>query len=119
MLGVVAINVNQIIMQALSEINMSVSAETSLDATMPYINFNVTDDRGTAFSDDTAEYDKISVQVHLFTKLGYDYIDVKKQIRKKLHETGFSYPSVTTMNDDDYNHIIFECEIALESEVNE
>lgn len=104
------------IINALSDIGIRVTSETDVGGEMPYIMFNVSDDRGISYCDNAPEDDLISMQIHLFTERGFDYLNTKKQIRSALFEAGFSYPIVTENNEDDYNHIIFECEIALESE---
>lgn len=110
-------SVNSIIISALNPLGVSVTAETDRGTTMPYITFNCSDDRGIAFGDDEPDLDDVTMQIHLFTERGYDYVNIKKQIRSALFGAGFSYPVVSENNEDEYNHIIFECHIALESEV--
>ena len=86
-----------------------------------YINFNYVDDRAVIFADNEPQIDVTIVQVHLFIPRTLNHMVLKKKIRSKLFNAGFTYPAVTTLeeNDTDKFHIIFECEIEgnTESEV--
>ncbi len=87
-----------------------------------YIVFNYTDDRGELFADDTPQEDIASLQIHLFCPGDYNYLNLKKQIRSKLFAAGFTYPEIpfdTYEKDTDKKHIVFECEIDGNSEVEE
>lgn len=86
-----------------------------------YINFNYVDDRAVIYADNEPQIDVTIVQVHLFIPRTLNHMALKKKIRSKLFNAGFTYPAVTTLeeNDTDKFHIVFECEIEgnTESEV--
>lgn len=84
-----------------------------------YITFNYEDDRAIDFADDTPQTDIATIMIHLFTPT--NYMALKKQIRLKLFQAGFSYPSITEFYETDtkLNHIVFQCEIEGQSESEE
>lgn len=86
-----------------------------------YVVFNYADDRGEVFADDAPEIDTASLQIHLFCPEKFNYMTLKKQIRSKLFQAGFSYPQISSLYESDtkLNHIIFECEIAGNPETEE
>lgn len=83
-----------------------------------YINFNYANDSAILYADNEPYLDVASVQVHLFIPRTVNHMTLKKQIRSKLFKAGFTYPVVTTLeeNDTDKFHIVFECEIEGNSE---
>ncbi|RDU22760.1 hypothetical protein [Anaerosacchariphilus polymeriproducens] len=112
-------NVNSLIINTLKPIVSAVYPNKYSGTEQTYITFNYADDRAVEFADDTPQIDKSNIQIHLFTP--NDYMELKKQIRLKLFQGGFSYPSITDLYEDDtkLNHIIFECEITGNSETEE
>lgn len=83
-----------------------------------YITFNYADDRGEIFADDKPIEDAAALQIHLHCPGQFNYMTLKQQIRKALHDAGFSYPEVIVIyeTETDTNHIIFECEIIGKTE---
>ncbi len=85
-----------------------------------YITFNSYYTGGDDIGDDAPLADVDNVYIHLYLPEKENYFSYMKDIRKKLFEFGFSYPSVTMMTDPDrdgYRHLIFDCEWITESEV--
>jgi len=84
-----------------------------------YFVFNYSDDRGDAYSDDSPEFNMVSVQIHFFSPLTFNHLILKKQIRNALFENGFTYPTVQTFYESDtkLNHLIFECDYTEPKEV--
>lgn len=84
----------------------------------PYITFNYADDRAVRFKDNKPDIDRASMQIHLFIPEPINYMTLKKQIRSRLFGAGFTYPQVSEIYESatKLNHIVFECEIAGESE---
>jgi hypothetical protein len=115
-------NVNSTIMNALLPLGYPVCQGHYTGVEDTYIVFNYADDRGMTFADDAPEDDVVSIQVHLFCLGKFDYRKLKKLIRVKLFNAGFSYPSIpldTYESNTDKNHIVFECEIDGDSETEE
>ena len=121
-------NVNSLISTALQPLipnpditKPTVAFGTYKGASPTYINFNNVNDQELIYADDEPQIDVTSIQVHLFIPRTLNHMTLKKQIRSKLFKAGFTYPVVTTLeeNDTDKFHIIFECEIEgnTESEV--
>jgi len=85
-----------------------------------YYTYNIADDRGTYFTDDLPISNRVSVQVHFFLPNKENYIKDRNQTRQLLLHAGLTYPviSMITELDTQTRHIIFECEIEEEREVN-
>lgn len=114
-------NVNPIIINALKSEGLPVVPGIYTGTADKYYTFNYEDDRGEIFADDTPQIDVVSIQVHLFVPLEFNYISIKKRTRSRLFGAGFSYPSITERDETDTKkkHIIFKCEIDGQSESEE
>jgi hypothetical protein len=115
-------NVNGLIISTLKPLVSEVKPGHYTGTADTYIAFNYADDRGETFADDVPEDDIASLQIHLFCPGSFNYMALKKQIRSKLFQAGFSYPEIaleTYEEDTDKNHIAFECEIEGNSETEE
>ena len=117
-------NVNKLIIDTLSPIGYPVAyiKYTPFSGETPsnkYITFNFADDRGINFADDVPQSGLISVQIHFFAPLNFNHIAIKKDIRVRLFNAGFTYPEIITLteNDNGIIHLVYECEIEVESEV--
>lgn len=82
-----------------------------------YVVFNIADDRGYVFGDDSATQRVMAVQVHYYSPQGINYLTTMSNIRNGLVLKGFTYPVVQVLYETDTNshHLIFECEIELEA----
>ena len=82
-----------------------------------YVTYNIADDRGKVFADDTATERVQAIQVHYYCPQGTNYLTTLKTIRDGLVAQGFTYPTVQVLYETDTNshHLIFECEIELEA----
>ena len=92
-----------------------------------YFSYNYADNHGADFGDDDPGCDIADVQVHLFlpivdpsTKAKVNFLSLQQQVRRSLHEAGFTYPSVTVLREDDTNtwHLVYECEYEEAAAVN-
>ena len=81
-------NVNPIIISALSPLNLPVSANIYEGTADEYITFNYADERPSLRADDTDIYDETEIQVHYFTR-GNPQPN-KKAIRRLLRASGFT-----------------------------
>ena len=75
-----------------------------------YITFSISDDRAELYGDDEPQEDVIRVTVHLFVKRETNYLSLKKTIRQALHNADFTWPIVTTLQEPNCWHIVFETE---------
>ena len=99
-------NVNPLIISALSSLNISVSANNYIGTAEEYITFNYADERPVLYTDDVDELDETTIQVHYFTK-GNPQVN-KKSIRRLLRQAGFSIQSTQEFFETDtgYTHVV-------------
>ncbi len=76
-----------------------------------YITYNYASDHGADFGDDSPGYNSVTVQIHFFLPLTENFQREKNRIRYALFYSGFTWPEVTVLEEDDTmtRHIIFEC----------
>jgi hypothetical protein len=101
-------NVNSMIKNALSSLNMPVYANVYDGNKEEYITFNYADERPALRADDTDLYDETVIQVHYFTKENPQAN--KKTIRRLLREAGFNVINTVDLYETDtkYHHIVVE-----------
>lgn len=77
-----------------------------------YFVFNFDDQRGLLYGDDIPNIDVYSLQVHFFSPITFDNVDLKEKLKKDLLDNGWTYPIVTEIYEDDTDkvHLIFSCE---------
>lgn len=104
-------NVNPLIISALSSLNLSVTANVYVGTADEYITFNYMDERPTLIADDTDLYDTTVIQVHYFTKGNPQ--QKKKDIRRLLRAGGFVIHDTMEFYETDtaLNHVVVECSI--------
>lgn len=111
--------VNEMIINAMSPFGMPVTPDFDGGNEQEYITFNYVDDTGACFADDAPTCAIAYMQIHYFLPAEKDYLQTKKRMRQALYEAGFSYPEVTVIIEGKTRHIIFECEIENEYEMEE
>lgn len=101
-------NVNSIIIDALSSLNLPVSTNVYEGTANEYITFNYADERPVLRADDTDLYDKTEIQVHYFTK-GNPQTN-KKAIRRLLRASGFNIISTQEFYESNtkFIHVVVE-----------
>jgi hypothetical protein len=101
-------NINQIISNALSSMDVPVWPNHYDGNASAYIIFNYADERPETYADDEDILDETSIQVHLYTKS--DPQADKKKIRRLLRAAGFSITGTQEFYEDDtkFNHIVIE-----------
>lgn len=99
-------NVNPLIVRALSPLGLPVAPNAYKGTATEYITFNYADERPIVSADDEDILDATTVQVHYFTK-GNPQAN-KKAIRRLLRSAGFSIQSTQELyeNDTGYTHVI-------------
>lgn len=99
-------NINPLIISALSSLNMPVYANVYTGTATEYITFNYADERPVVYADDVDELDETTIQVHYFTK-GNPQTN-KKAIRRLLRQADFSIQSTQEFYETDtgYTHVV-------------
>ena len=90
-----------------------------------YIEYNYAVINGGNYGDDRPECNVASIQVHLYLPQKENFLARMKALQEALFEAGFTWPSITTLREDDelqaessgtklpidgVRHIVFECE---------
>lgn len=111
--------VNEKIIEALSSVGVPVTPDFNGGGKQEYITFNFADDRAVEFGDDAPLFDVAYMQIHYFLPSEKNYRETKKRIRKLLFDAGFTFPDVTEVTEGKKRHLVFECEIENEYEMEE
>ena len=84
-----------------------------------YITYTLIRDGAVVSADDAPVHDVALLQIHWFLPRDIEYDATKKQIRKLLLDAGFTWPIITTLTEPDNKtrHIIFECELENDDEL--
>lgn len=106
------ISVNKEIMDILKLTELPVAFGSYTGTEKNYIVWNYADERGALFADGFAEFDLVSIQIHLFVPKTTNHIEHKKNIKELLITNGWSHPIINTMyeSDTNYFHIVFSTE---------
>jgi hypothetical protein len=107
--------VNELVANALSELNLPVYADYADAGSGEYIVFNYADERPVIYADDDDIADATEIQVHYYVR-GKSCLPVKTAMRKLLKQAGFTIIATTQLYEDDtkYTHVIVECKIENE-----
>ena len=70
--------------------------------------------RGDDFGDDVPGCEVWQVSVHFFAPLEGDFSQRRQQTKRALHRAGFTWPRCIDAGDQEGQHLVFECEIAEE-----
>lgn len=92
-------NVNQLIIDSLTSLNLPTVCGTYEGDATEYITFNYADERPAIYNDDVDELDETTVQVHYFTTANPQ--TNKKIIRRLLRAGGFSIQSTSDIDEID------------------
>lgn len=64
----------------------------------------------THFADDEPEDERLLVQLHLYCPTKQNTVQLRADIKRAIHEAGFSYPSTVDATDETGQHVVFEFE---------
>ena len=70
--------------------------------------------RGDSFADDEPGCEVWQVNVHFFAPLYGDFSRRRQEVKRALHRAGFTWPRCIDAGDQEGQHLVFECEIAEE-----
>ena len=101
-------NINPIVISALSSLNLPVDPNVNPDGADEYITFNYADERPSLRADDTDILDETTIQIHYFTRKNPQAN--KKAIRRLLRAAGFTIIDTSEFYESDtaYTHIVVE-----------
>jgi len=101
------------IIEAMSPFNLPHAPDLYTGKAKRYYTYNYSDDRGLGFGDDGCDLSVAYLQLHVWLPVSENYLSMKTSVRRKLVAQGFTWPTVTILQDETnrMNHIIFEMEI--------
>lgn len=104
-------NINPIVISALSPLGLPVSANVYEGTADEYVTFNYADERPVVRADDTDILDETEIQVHYFTR-GNPQPN-KKAIRRLLRVSGFTISNTLELYEKDtkFTHVVVEASI--------
>lgn len=113
--------VNEKIIQALEPFDIPITADFFGGGESEYFTFNPVEDRAVLYADNKPAASVVEMQIHYFLPADKNYLEIKKQIRRAIFEAGFTYPAIDSTVDGNgkIRHLIFECEIEDEYEMEE
>jgi hypothetical protein len=84
-----------------------------------YFVYNILDDRGDDFGDDIPDVDHYWIRLKYYYPMGENQTPMRKIVRNRLHDAGFSYAEITEVSfpDERMDGLEFDCEYIAESEV--
>ncbi len=106
-------SVNQRILAALRPLGLAVAPDSHRpEEGDTYITFgyNV---RGDHYGDDAPQVEVYACMIHLWAPLGVNLLDTRQSIRLRLKSAGFSWPDEIDAGDEDGQHYVYDCEIAV------
>jgi hypothetical protein len=109
-------SVNETILTALAPLGFPVKPDRYTGEEPVYLTFHVSR-IGAMYANDAPRFDRCLVAVHLFAPYGWNSIETRREIRKRLFAAGFTWPEETPAemgneeNTNEGQHIVFECEI--------
>ena len=109
-------SVNKIIVTALRPFGIPVAERLYMGKGNEYFVYVLADDNVGDSGDDTAQAYVSYMQIHYICPLNKSYTDMKRQIRRALLGAGFTPPDVTDVSDTE-RHLVFECSIENEYEL--
>lgn len=102
-------SVNERIQTAVSPLSIPCVANEYTGEEQAYLVFSVSP-LPVDFADDSPQYIKNLVRLHLYCPGTYNSIFLRKQIKKLIDQAGFTYPTETDASENGLQHIVFEFE---------
>ena len=101
--------------EALAGLNIPIELGTYRGGEDEYISIFSDLEEAQGFADDRPVADLCSIQVQYVCPIRNEYDEKKKSIQKLLFQAGFTYPVITQRVDATVRQIVFDCEIDLET----
>ena len=83
-----------------------------------YFVYDITDDRGDDWGDDIPDKIHYWIRLKFYYPQGENQNSMKKEVRRRLHKAGFSYPQISEVSfpEDGIDGIEWTCDLVVESE---
>lgn len=106
-------NIVDIICNTLEPLNYPVAENKYKGTAEEYFVFNILSETPFLSADDEVQEEKALVYIHFFTRKNPHIF--KTKFKYLIKDAGFGVLSTEVLTDsDDYNHIIYECEISID-----
>lgn len=99
------------IKRALEPIGYKVTAGTTCGEKPPYFTFGYTV-LGDGYADDEPTHERYLVHVEAHLPLAFNFHSLNQQVKKALHQAGFTWPTLYVTDDGTLRQLSYECEIA-------
>lgn len=111
--------IHQKIKTALASLNIPVKEDFYGGGLEEYITWTLTRDRAALIADEKPVNEVSEVMIHYFLPRNKAYTTTRKSIRQLLLAADFTWPTVTVIEEPDgkTRHIVFECEIENDDEL--
>ena len=109
----------QKISDALESLNIPIEEDFFGDGQTEYITYTLVEDHAAVMADCEPSNEVASLQIHWFLPRTKEYANIQKQIRNLLLAAEFTWPivSVIVEPDNKTRHIVFECEVENDDEM--
>ena len=101
--------------EALAGLHIPIELGTYRGGEEEYISIFSDLEEAQGFADDSPVADLCSIQVQYVCPVQNEYEEKKKLIKKLLFHAGFTYPAITQRVDATIRQVVFDCEIDLET----
>lgn len=111
--------VNKAIIHALKDFGIPCRPEPYRGNEDRFFTFNIVSDNGVDYGDNTPQFHKQIVYLHYWLPINHNYLEEKEEIRRRLTDAGFSYPSIpldaAVPDKEGYRHLVFQTEYIQEA----
>lgn len=110
-------DINEILMNVLTPLYSKVAPKVYVGNEKTYCVFNYFT-MGDDYGDDNPGHERYHIQIHVFFPLGFNSLSTIRQTKQAVTSAGFTWPTSEDASDEDRQHIVLECEYAMEAELN-
>lgn len=109
----------QKIASALMATEIPVEEDFYGDGEAEYITYTLSKDTAAVIADEEPQNEVAEIVIHWFLPRDREYSETQKTIRRMLLNAGFTWPQVTVVVEPDNKtrHIVFECEVENDDEL--
>lgn len=109
----------QKIAEALDGLEIPIEEDFFGDGESQYITYTLKKDKAAVIADGRPQNEVAELMIHWFLPRDISYTATQKQIRYMLLDAGFTWPEVTNIVEPDNKtrHIVFECEVENDDEL--
>lgn len=111
-------NVNERVIDALKGFSLPCAANDYIGEEETYFVFSISP-VPVDFADDAPQHVKNLVQLHLYCPHTLNTVKLRKQVKARIFNAGFTYPTETDASERETQHVVFEFEDAEACEYGE